>query len=265
MNQKLAKCLLVATVVSSLSVLADQGPERSPGGEPRNADERRGPPRERIREHLRQQVTDEQRLALRDHKEALQAKNLELQDILKAANMEYLELSDKDDKTREDRVRLMQLRRELIAGSADAQAKLEEIKQLNESFGQSHPDLGERFERGVDAIRDVKDEIDVLLAAQSEVFAALLAKENKTEEEVAQLKELRKDLIKDNPEAQELRRKAHAIRERIRERREDRRDRREDRKDRREDRRDLREDQRQDHGPGDGAGTTDNGTPDSGQ
>ncbi len=237
MKKTVIKFLLIVGVVGHTQALAESEPNPTPEKEavqdlekqPKN-DDYGGPRRDRVRDQLRQQLSEEQKQALINHKDSLQSKNQELQSTLKSLNSEYAELSDKENKTREEQIRLIQLRRELLANSPEAQTKLNEIKQLNSNFAESNPDLSAQFGRGVNEAHAVKNEIDSLLAAQSPEYATLLAKENKTPEDRERLKSLRQELIKDNPQAQELRLKGHANRERIRDRHENRRERRENRR-----------------------------------
>ena len=72
--------------------------------------------------------------------------------------------------------------------------------------------------RGIGEIRRTKAEINQLLMADSPEYAALLAKESKTDEEITRITKLRDRLISQNEKAQDLRRRAEIIKRRLHDR-----------------------------------------------
>jgi len=170
----------------------------------------------------RPSLSDEDHATLKEHQEALKDKHDQINGILKADNDRYTELVDKEDKTPEDRHELMQQRRELILESEDAQAIVDEIRELNRIFHEENPDIrphrhpGLRRVKGdVGAIRGLRRNVNELLAEDSSEFATLLEKQDKTPEEMQQLQELRRELIADNPTAQQLRDSIRILKNRI--------------------------------------------------
>ncbi len=199
MNAKVLLTLITLSALATVDLIA-QGFDR-PG--PRDRRDRQ----ESIREQLRPQITDEQRAALDAHRANVQAKHVELNEILKTADTTgtYTALSENDDLTREERHELVTLRRELLAGSADAQAKLDEIKAGNAAFRDENPAIGRRPEirPRIAEIKEINQELRALLSTD-EAIAALLAIEEKTEEQIATLRGLREDFIANSEEAQDL-------------------------------------------------------------
>lgn len=160
-------------------------------------------------------LTDAQKQELAAHREQLQTKERTLDALLQQLNAEYAVLLAKADKTPEEVRALLELRRQLIAGSPEAQALMEEIQTAIRTFREEHPfmarlgrpqgqDLVEKVRNEVQVIRTLTEQVAEMLRETSPEYAALLAKENKTAADMATLEQMRKQLIAANPDIQKL-------------------------------------------------------------
>jgi hypothetical protein len=178
----------------------------------------------------RPELTDEQKEIIRQHHAALHQAQQELNAILVAADDSgrFAELLALEERTEEEQRELASLRRELIADSEEAQAKIREIHELNVAFREAHPHAHaaparivrhtvHTIKRNVEAIHTLEEQIDTLLADANEEYAALIAKDELTEEEAARLAELRRELIPEVDGAADLARSIHHLRHNIRE------------------------------------------------
>ena len=178
----------------------------------------------------RPELTDEQKELIRQHHAALHQAQQELNMILvNADDSGRLEvLLGIEERTPEEQKELATLRRDLIANSEQAQAKIREIQELNAAFRENHPHAKvaparivrhtvHSIKRNVEAIHTLEDQIDALLADANEEYRILSEKETLTEEESARLAELRKELIPTVEGAAALARSIHHLRHNIRE------------------------------------------------
>jgi len=163
----------------------------------------------------RPELTEEQREALAEHRDSLKEKEAALNELLKKLSEDYAGLLDKEEKTPKEIREMLKLRRELIAESDEAQAVIEAIQEMIADFREENPDLARpklpqagknmaKVKAGLAAIKALTGEINDTLAGLSDEYSALLAKEDKTEEDMLQLRELREELLAENPEAQKL-------------------------------------------------------------
>jgi len=76
-----------------------------------------------------------------------------------------------------------------------------------------------KIKAGLNAVQELNEQINEMLAADSAEFAALLAKENKTAEDLQQIKAMRDTLLAGNDEAQKLAATAQIIKNRLRDER----------------------------------------------
>lgn len=163
----------------------------------------------------RQDLSEEQIAALEAHKDAVKALHGELIQLLIAADAtgELGALVAIVDPTPEQRRRMLALRRELIANSTEAQAKLDEIEALRLAFQEANPEIRPRPRRiarhlrqevhqDLSAVRDLHDQLNAELAERSEEYAELLAKEDKTPEDRARMMDIRQGLIDGDAELQ---------------------------------------------------------------
>ncbi|MFT5127687.1 MAG: hypothetical protein ACI8W8_001293 [Rhodothermales bacterium] len=175
-------------------------------------------------------LTDEQKEGIREHHATLQQAQVELNGVLVAADEsgEYARLLAAEERPIEKQRRLGQLRRELIAGSRDAQAKIREIHQLNTAFQDAHPNARtaparlvshtvSTIKRNVNAIQTLEEQIDSLLADANKEYASLLDNDELSEAQADRLAELRISLTPDVPGAADLARSIHHLRHSIRE------------------------------------------------
>ena len=222
MNVKMCFIGMIASIAIASFGQEDQsstGSNVTDGSEP-NTDVRQPFPDDRLVDRL----SEEQKESLKKHRTNLVEKHKELNEILKNESAEFAEISEKNDLAREDRLKLVRIRRDLILSSHAARAKIKEIRELQNQFGEDHPQVQPRnrrlrpLRRGVREMRKTKREIDQILAEDSEEYGTLLKKENKSPEDFDRIKNLRKELIRDNKEAQALRRRAKAIKRRIHDR-----------------------------------------------
>ncbi|MBT3378560.1 MAG: hypothetical protein HN742_24860 [Lentisphaerae bacterium] len=180
-------------------------------------------------ERPRPELTEEQKAAIQQQREQFKEKAQALDALLTAGSERYAELLADPDKTREEVREMLRLRRELIAGSEEAQALADELQGMVAEFREAHPSVGQghrpkgapkhgiaRVKAGLEAVQELRTQIDEILAVDSAEFAALLAKEDKTDEELEQLRDLRKELLAANEEAQQLAGTAGILRNRLR-------------------------------------------------
>lgn len=178
----------------------------------------------------RPDLTDEQKEVIRQHHSTLQQAQVELNAVLVAADEsgEFARLLAAEERPIEKQRRLGQLRRELIAGSKDAQAKIREIHQLNTAFQDAHPNARaapaqlvshsvSTIKRNVNAIQTLEEQIDTLLADANKEYASLLDNDELSEAQADRLSELRISLIPDVAGAADLARSIHHLRHSIRE------------------------------------------------
>ncbi|GEM_PF-2574513 len=163
----------------------------------------------------RPELTEEQLAAIEAHKAAVKAAHDALNDILVAADAtgRYAALLAVEEPTRAERQELNELRRQLIEGSDEAQTQIDAIKALNEQFRTDNPDLRpsprrvarhlrHEVRQDIAEVRDLNDQLNALLAADSVEYAELIAKEDKTPEDRERIGELRAELIAANEDAQ---------------------------------------------------------------
>ncbi len=145
-------------------------------------------------------MTDEQREALGAHRDAIRTKHDQLNALLTNESAEYAELSAKKSKTRDERRRLIEIRRQLMQESDEVKAVINDMEALGKKFRESNPQLGAAYRAQGRQVREnrksMRHEIDKILAEESPEFAALLSKEDKTAEDEKQLRVLRRQLMK---------------------------------------------------------------------
>ena len=109
-----------------------------------------------------------------------------------------------------------------IARRAQAEAKLDQIKALDQQFRDANPDIlpkesavTRKINPSVDGLSANGWKRDRELAKNSAEFAALIDKTDKTPDDEARLVKLRDALIKTNPKAQRLQAHADKFRRRM--------------------------------------------------
>jgi hypothetical protein len=158
-------------------------------------------------------LTEKQQEKIEQHHETVREKHNRLNDLLIETNARYAELVEQEKKNPEEFREMMQLRRELLAETPAAEAILDEIRTLNETFHQANPRSKRPNHRGNDmrrarkqvhALNALRASIDEILAESSGDFRTLLKNRDATAEEQAQIAALRRELLTENEEAQTL-------------------------------------------------------------
>jgi len=179
------------------------------------------------------QLSDEQRAAVDQHRDAVDALREQIDQTLAAEDSDFAALLGNAKPSFQERRDLARLRKELLEQSDAAQATVGEIEVLDRQFREdndlSQPDIRhldgvvrperidalrapisekdqETLSTHKAAIRTKHEELNSLLADESDDYAALLAKDKKdlTGEERREYRDLRKKLIADSEDAQTL-------------------------------------------------------------
>ena len=134
-------------------------------------------------------------------------------EALIAANAEFKVLFEKEDKTKEDKQRMRQLKREFIKSEA-VRAIKQEHKEFVRAFEAKHGrDRGDKPASAEDrenvdthheTVRAKHNQLNELLVASSERYAELVDQENKNPEEFREMMRLRRELISDSEQAQTI-------------------------------------------------------------
>jgi chromosome segregation ATPase len=171
----------------------------------------------------RPELSEEDQAAVAAHKETMQGLAAELEGILKAASEEYAALAAKEDKSVDDIRQMQALRQQLLLDSGDAQAKLAEMQQTAQQFREEYPELpmgGPRMAQGIrrraEAVHALKETIDEILAQDSPRYGELVAKQNKTQEEIGEMVRLRQKLMAENEDARQLHNATQVMNGRVR-------------------------------------------------
>ena len=114
MNYRLLPMLLLWLVLAISKISAENERPTAPGID--------APPREAIRRRLTDQLpitqlSDEQKTVLRQHRLLLKEKHLELNEFFKITSPEFAELTEADNPSREDRLKMIKLRQEIVSNS----------------------------------------------------------------------------------------------------------------------------------------------------
>ena len=136
-----------------------------------------------------------------------------IDEALIEANAEFKALSEKEDKTREDKQRMRQLKREFMKSEA-VRAIKQDHKEFVRAFEVKHgrargdkPGSAEDREN-IDAhhetVRAKHNQLNELLVASSKRYAELVEQENKNPEEFREMMRLRRELISDSEQAQTI-------------------------------------------------------------
>lgn len=179
------------------------------------------------------QLSDEQRAAVDQHRDTVDALREQIDQTLAAENDDFAALVGNAEPTFQERRDLARLRKELLEQSDAAQATVGEIEVVNQQFREdnnlplpgidhldsvAHPKridvlrapISEKDQETLSShktdIRTKHEELNSLLAGKDADYAELLAKDKKelTGEERREYRDLRKKLIADSEDAQIL-------------------------------------------------------------
>jgi len=130
-----------------------------------------------------------------------------------AANAEFKALFEKEDKTREDKQRMRQLKREFMkseAVRAIKQGHKEFVRAFEAKHGRVRDDKPgsaedrENIDTHHEAVRAKHNQLNELLVASSKRYAELVEQEKKNPEEFREMMRLRRELISDSEQAQTI-------------------------------------------------------------
>lgn len=134
-------------------------------------------------------------------------------EALIAANAEFKALFEKEDKTKEDKQRMRQLKREFMKSEA-VRAIKQDHKEFVRAFEAKHGRIrGDKPESAEDrenigahhkTVRAKHNQLNELLVASSKRYAELVEQENKNPEEFREMMRLRRELISDSEQAQTI-------------------------------------------------------------
>ena len=121
---------------------------------------------------------------------------------------------EKEDKTREDKQRMRQLKREFMKSEA-ARAIKQDHKEFMQTFAAKHGGRNrgdkpasaedrENIDAHHEAVRAKHNQLNELLVASSKRYAELVEQENKNPEEFREMMRLRRELISDSEQAQTI-------------------------------------------------------------
>jgi len=182
---------------------------------------------------LRAPITEKDQETLSTHKDEIQEKHKDLNDLLADESDRYAELlakskSDKKDLTGKERREYRDLRKQLIADNEAAQTLVDGIHEANVTFREANPALGRQFGKrrnslrrareDVVAVKAIQNNINDILAEENVAFAGLLkqVEEGDASKEVRiEFRDLRLDLIETTPGVAELDTGAKLLKKRV--------------------------------------------------